>query len=119
MYSLLEGDEYPSSNTDNQSKFAALSSLRTVLLARHGALTTSATSFQRGIRVLSRAPSIISLIWSRATGAHRCGDRSEHDLSVRFLAEAKRDVTVTFRLTKGDWRAENIEYVAQCSRNSH
>jgi UDP-N-acetylmuramate: L-alanyl-gamma-D-glutamyl-meso-diaminopimelate ligase len=33
------------------------------------------------------------------------------DLSVRFLAEAKRDV-VTFGLTRGDWRAENIEYGA-------
>jgi UDP-N-acetylmuramate: L-alanyl-gamma-D-glutamyl-meso-diaminopimelate ligase len=31
------------------------------------------------------------------------------DLSERFLAETKRDV-VTFGLTRGDWRGENIEY---------
>jgi UDP-N-acetylmuramate: L-alanyl-gamma-D-glutamyl-meso-diaminopimelate ligase len=33
------------------------------------------------------------------------------ELSNRFLAETKRDV-VTFGLTRGDWRAENIEYGA-------
>ena len=33
------------------------------------------------------------------------------ELSERFLAETKRDV-VTFGLTRGDWRAENIEYGA-------
>jgi UDP-N-acetylmuramate: L-alanyl-gamma-D-glutamyl-meso-diaminopimelate ligase len=33
------------------------------------------------------------------------------ELSERFLSETKRDV-VTFGLTRGDWRAENIEYRA-------
>ena len=62
---LLEGDEYPSSNTDNRSKFLHYRPAH-VLLAplAHDHVNVFPT-----IQSLSRALSIASLIWSRATGS--------------------------------------------------
>ena len=100
---LLEGDEYPSSNTDNQSKFLHYRPAHVLLapLAHDHVdvfptIESDLAPFHQLFDLVPRDGLIVA-----ATSG---------DLSERFLAEAKRDV-VTFGLT-GDWRAENIEYGA-------
>ena len=106
---LLEGDEYPSSNTDNQSKFLHYRPAHVLLapLAHdHVNVFPTIESYLAPFHQLFDLVPRDGLIVAATSG----------EISQRFLAEAKRDV-VTFGLTRGDWRAENIS-MAQ-SPNSH
>jgi len=101
---LLEGDEYPSSNTDNRSKFLHYRPAHVLLapLAHdHVNVFPTIESYLAPFHQLFDLVPRDGLIVAATSG----------ELSERFLAEAKRDV-VTFGLTMGDWRAENIEYGA-------
>jgi UDP-N-acetylmuramate: L-alanyl-gamma-D-glutamyl-meso-diaminopimelate ligase len=99
---LLEGDEYPSSNTDNRSKFLHYRPahvLLTPLSHDHVNVFPTVESYLTPFHELFDLAPRDGLIVAAASG----------ELSARFLAAVKRDV-VTFGLTGGDWRAENIEY---------
>jgi UDP-N-acetylmuramate: L-alanyl-gamma-D-glutamyl-meso-diaminopimelate ligase len=101
---LLEGDEYPSSNTDNQSKFLHYRPahvLLTPLAHDHVNVFPTIESYLKAFHRLFDLVPRDGLIVAANSG----------ELSERFLAEARRDV-VTFGLMKGDWRAESIEYGA-------
>ena len=101
---LLEGDEYPSSNTDNQSKFLHYRPAHvflTPLAHDHVNVFPTIESYLAPFHQLFDLVPRDGLIVAATSGG----------LSERFLAEAKRDV-VTFGLTRGDWRAENVEYGA-------
>jgi UDP-N-acetylmuramate: L-alanyl-gamma-D-glutamyl-meso-diaminopimelate ligase len=101
---LLEGDEYPSSNTDNQSKFLHYRPAHVLLapLAHdHVNVFPTIASYLAPFHQLFDLVPRDGLIVAATSG----------ELRERFLAEAKRDV-VTFGLTMGDWRAEAIEYGA-------
>ncbi len=101
---LLEGDEYPSSNTDNRSKFLHYRPahlLLTPLAHDHVNVFPTIDSYLAPFHQLFDLVPPDGLIVAATSG----------DLSERFLAETKRHV-VTFGLIKGDWRAENIEYGA-------
>jgi len=106
-YFLLEGDEYPSSNTDNQSKFLHYRPAHVLLapLAHdHVNVFPTIESYLKPFHQLFDLLPRDGLIVAATSG----------DLSERFLSEAKRKV-VTFGLMKGEWRAENIEYGAVSS----
>ena len=99
---LIEGDEYPSSNTDNRSKFLHYRPahvLLTPLSHDHVNVFPTVESYLTPFHQLFDLVPRDGLIVAAISG----------ELSERFLAEVKRDV-VTFGLTRGDWRAENIEY---------
>ena len=99
---LLEGDEYPSSNTDNQSKFLHYRPahvLLTPLSHDHVNVFPTVESYLAPFDQLFDLVPRDGLIVAATSG----------ELSERFLADVKRDV-VTFGLARGDWRAEAIEY---------
>ena len=88
---MLEGDEYPSSNTDNQSKFLHYRPAHVLLapLAHdHVNVFPTIESYLAPFHQLFDLVPRDGLIIAATSG----------DLSERFLAEAKRDV-VTFGLT--------------------
>jgi UDP-N-acetylmuramate: L-alanyl-gamma-D-glutamyl-meso-diaminopimelate ligase len=99
---LLEGDEYPSSNTDNRSKFLhyrPAGVLLTPLSHDHVNVFPTVESYLAPFHQLLDLVPREGLIVAATSG----------ELSERFLAAVKRGV-VTFGLTSGDWRAQNIEY---------
>ena len=99
---LLEGDEYPSSNTDNRSKFLHYRPahvLLTPLSHDHVNVFPTVESYLAPFHQLFDLVPRDGLIVAATSG----------ELSERFLARVKRDV-VTFGLARGDWRAENIDY---------
>jgi UDP-N-acetylmuramate: L-alanyl-gamma-D-glutamyl-meso-diaminopimelate ligase len=99
---LLEGDEYPSSNTDNRSKFLHYRPahvLLTPLSHDHVNVFPTVDSYLAPFHQLFDLVPRDGLIVAATSG----------ELSGRFLARVKRDV-VTFGLVGGDWRAENIDY---------
>ena len=101
---LLEGDEYPSSNTDDRSKFLHYRPahvLLTPLAHDHVNVFPTVESYLAPFHQLFDLVPQGGLIVAATSG----------ELSDRFLAGVKRDV-VTFGLTSGDWRAEAIEYGA-------
>ena len=101
---LLEGDEYPSSNTDDRSKFLHYRPahvLLTPLAHDHVNVFPTIESYLAPFHQLFDLVPQDGLIVAAATG----------ELSERFLAGVKRDV-VTFGLTSGDWRADRTEYGA-------
>ena len=101
---LLEGDEYPSSNTDNRSKF----------LHYHPAHLLLAPLAHDHVNVFPTVDSYLAPFHQLFDLVPRDGlivAATSGELSERFLAEAKRDV-ITFGITSGDWRAEKIEYGA-------
>ncbi|HEY6518655.1 MAG TPA: Mur ligase family protein [Roseiarcus sp.] len=101
---LLEGDEYPSSNTDNRSKFLHYRPahvLLTPLAHDHVNVFPSIASYLEPFHQLFDLVPRDGLIVAATSG----------ELSERFLAETKREI-VTFGLTKGHWRVEAIEYGA-------
>jgi len=101
---LLEGDEYPSSNTDNRSKFLHYRPahvLLTPLAHDHVNVFPTVESYLAPFHQLFHLVPRDGLIVAATSG----------DLSERFLDDEKREV-VTFGLEKGDWRADNIEYGA-------
>ena len=90
---LLEGDEYPSSNTDNQSKFLHYRPAHVLLAPMahdHVNVFPTIESYLAPFHQLFDLVPRDGLIVAATSG----------DLSERFLAEAKRDV-VTFGLTRG------------------
>ncbi|RBP09165.1 UDP-N-acetylmuramate--L-alanine ligase [Roseiarcus fermentans] len=99
---LLEGDEYPSSNTDNRSKFLHYRPAHLLLapLAHdHVNVFPTIESYLAPFHRLFDLVPRDGLIVAATSG----------ELSERFLADVKRDV-VTFGLTRGDWRAVDIDY---------
>ena len=99
---LLEGDEYPSSNTDNRSKFLHYRPahvLLTPLAHDHVNVFPTIDSYLAPFHQLFDLVPRDGLIVAATSG----------ELSERFLAEFKRDV-VTFGLASGDWQAKDIEY---------
>lgn len=101
---LLEGDEYPSSNTDDRSKFLHYRPahvLLTPLAHDHVNVFPTIESYLAPFHQLFDLVPQDGLIVAATSG----------ELSERFLAGVKRDV-VTFGLTSGDWRGETVEYGA-------
>jgi UDP-N-acetylmuramate: L-alanyl-gamma-D-glutamyl-meso-diaminopimelate ligase len=99
---LLEGDEYPSSNTDNRSKFLHYRPAHLLLapLAHdHVNVFPTIDSYLAPFHQLFGLVPQGGLIVAATSG----------ELSERFLTDVKREV-VTFGLTRGDWRAAKIEY---------
>ncbi len=99
---LLEGDEYPSSNTDDRSKFLHYRPahvLLTPLAHDHVNVFPTIDSYLAPFHRLFDLVPRDGLIVAATSG----------DLSGRFLANIEREV-VTFGLTSGHWRAEDIEY---------
>ncbi len=99
---LLEGDEYPSSNTDNRSKFLHYRPahvLLTPLAHDHVNVFPTIESYLAPFHRLFDLVPPDGLIVAATSG----------ELSARFLAHVNREV-VTFGLSTGDWRAEAIAY---------
>ena len=101
---LLEGDEYPSSNTDDRSKFLHYRPahvLLTPLSHDHVNVFPTIESYLAPFHQFFDLVPRDGLIVAATSG----------ELSERFLAGVKRDV-VTFGLASGDWRAADIAYGA-------
>ena len=99
---LLEGDEYPSSNTDDRSKFLHYHPshvLLTPLAHDHvNVFPTVADYLAPFHRLLAMVPAD-GIVVAATSG----------ELSRNFLASVSRPVT-TFGVETGDWRAERIEW---------
>ncbi len=99
---LLEGDEYPSSNTDDRSKFLHYRPahvLLTPLAHDHVNVFPTIESYLAPFRQLLDLVPRDGLIVAATSG----------ELSEHFLAGVEREV-VTFGLARGDWRAKDIAY---------
>ena len=95
---LLEGDEYPSSNTDNRSKFLHYRPAHVLLTPSR--MTTS-TSFQRSSPISSPSITVRS---GPARRAHRPGDLRRTQRAISRRSQTRyRDLWAH----EGDWRAEN------------
>jgi UDP-N-acetylmuramate: L-alanyl-gamma-D-glutamyl-meso-diaminopimelate ligase len=97
---LLEGDEYPSSNTDNRSKFLHYRPahlLLTPLAHDHVNVFPTVEDY------LAPFSQLVDLVPARGVVV-AC---SSGELSGRFLASLTRPV-VTFGVEQGDWRARDI-----------
>jgi len=99
---LLEGDEYPSSNTDNRSKFlhyAPAHVLLTPLAHDHVNVFPTVEDYLAPFAQLIDMVPADGLVLAATSG----------ELSGRFLASAKRPI-VTFGVEHGEWRAEDIQW---------
>jgi UDP-N-acetylmuramate: L-alanyl-gamma-D-glutamyl-meso-diaminopimelate ligase len=99
---LLEGDEYPSSNTDDSSKFLHYHPshvLLTPLAHDHVNVFPTVEDYLAPFRRLLEMVPADGHVVAAVSG----------ELSKRFLAGVERAVT-TFGVGEGDWRAENIEF---------
>ena len=99
---LLEGDEYPSSNTDDRSKFLHYHPshvLLTPLAHDHVNVFPTIESYLAPFHQLLDMVPADGHVVAAVSG----------ELSKRFLAGVKRKVT-TFGVDEGDWRAENIAF---------
>ncbi len=99
---LLEGDEYPSSNSDNRSKFLHYHPshvLLTPLAHDHvNVFPTIAEYLAPFHQLLDMVPDD-GVVVAATSG----------ELSEEFLAAVRRPI-ITFGVTNGDWRAEDIEW---------
>lgn len=99
---LLEGDEYPSSNTDDRSKFlhyAPAHLLLTPLAHDHVNVFPTIESYLAPFRQL------VDLVPQQGTVLASTGG----ELSARFLASLPRRPT-TYGVSEGDWRVHDIEW---------
>jgi len=99
---LLEGDEYPSSNTDNRSKFLHYHPSHVLLapLAHdHVNVFPTVESYLAPFSQLLDMVPPDGLVVAATSG----------ELSQRFLAAAKRPI-VTYGVGAGDWSADDIEW---------
>ncbi len=99
---LLEGDEYPSSNTDNRSKFLHYNpahALLTPLAHDHVNVFPTIEDYLAPFRQLIDMVPPDGLVLAATSG----------ELSEQFLTGLRRPI-VTFGVASGDWRAEDIEW---------
>jgi UDP-N-acetylmuramate: L-alanyl-gamma-D-glutamyl-meso-diaminopimelate ligase len=99
---LLEGDEYPSSNTDDRSKFLHYSPahvLLTPLAHDHVNVFPTVESY------LAPFQQLIDMVPPEGTILASTGG----ELSGRFLASLTRDVT-TYGIDSGEWQARDIAW---------
>ncbi len=99
---LLEGDEYPSSNTDNSSKFLHYHPdhvLLTPLAHDHVNVFPTIEDYLAPFHQLIDLVPVDGIVVAAMSG----------ELSAPFLGALKRPI-VTFGIGIGDWRAENIRY---------
>ena len=97
---LLEGDEYPSSNTDNRSKFLHYKPahlLLTPLAHDHVNVFPTVESYLAPFSQLVDLVPEKGLVLASTSG----------DLSGRFLASVKRPV-ITYGIENGDWQVRDI-----------
>ena len=97
---LLEGDEYPSSNTDDRSKFLHYNPAHLILtpLAHdHVNVFPTVESYLAPFHQLMDLTARDGLVLAAVSG----------ELSRRFLEETKRPVT-TFGVEQGEWQARDI-----------
>lgn len=97
---LLEGDEYPSSNTDNRSKFLHYSPahlLLTPLAHDHVNVFPTVESY------LAPFSQLVDLVPSQGFVLAA----TSGELSARFLASLKRPV-ITYGVSEGEWQARDI-----------
>jgi UDP-N-acetylmuramate: L-alanyl-gamma-D-glutamyl-meso-diaminopimelate ligase len=99
---LLEGDEYPSSNTDPRSKFLHYRPahiLLTPLAHDHVNVFPTVDSY------LAPFSQLLEMAPARGLVAASTGG----ELSERFLSSLGRDV-VTYGIERGEWRVRDIEW---------
>jgi len=97
---LLEGDEYPSSNTDDRSKFlhyAPAHLILTPLAHDHVNVFPTVESYLAPFHQLMELTAPEGLVLAALSG----------ELSRRFLEGVKRPVT-TFGVDQGEWQARDI-----------
>jgi UDP-N-acetylmuramate: L-alanyl-gamma-D-glutamyl-meso-diaminopimelate ligase len=97
---LLEGDEYPSSNTDDRSKFlhyAPAHLILTPLAHDHVNVFPTVESYLAPFHQLMELTAPDGLVLAAVSG----------ELSRRFLEGVKRPVT-TFGVDQGEWQAGDI-----------
>ncbi len=99
---LLEGDEYPSSNTDNRSKFLHYS-------PAHVLLTPLAHDHVNVFPTVAEYLAPFGQLLAMVPGDGLIVASTSGPLSQSFLATIKREV-ITFGIGSGDWRAEAIEW---------
>ncbi len=99
---LLEGDEYPSSNTDNRSKFLHYRPahlLLTPLAHDHVNVFPTVESYLAPFSQLVDLVPEKGLVLASTSG----------ELSARFLASVKRPV-ITYGIENGDWQVRDIAW---------